>query len=290
MGKSYKKTAAILVLVLSLAFIPGKEVNACVPAEDIYGKIRQLPNINRYDIFNSNKIKYVGHRGIRGLAPENTLSGFNLAGRLGYWGIECDVRTTRDGIWVILHDDTVDRMTNGTGPIKNLSLKEAESLIIDAGADISQYKEEKIPKLQDYLLICRKWGMVSIIEMKPGDNLQYYDKFLEIIKNYGDTKKIIVTSYSKTVLNKLRKLDNDLILGFICDNVNYSNINYVKKLGNAYIECIYTNVTKNAVDLCHENDIKLGAWNIDNKDIAENLIQTGVDIISTNFILPCVKN
>ncbi len=116
-------------------------------------------------------IKYIGHRGVGGLAPENTLPAFKLAGKLGFWGAECDVRTTLDGNWMILHDDTVDRMTNGTGQIKNLTLEKLQSLNIDSGINVAQYKDLKVPKLEDYLLTCKKWELMPVIEMKPADNL-----------------------------------------------------------------------------------------------------------------------
>jgi glycerophosphoryl diester phosphodiesterase len=279
MRKKHKIAAFILVLALCLSFLPGKEVNAYRPIDS--------DGVNLKKSYNN--IKYVGHRGASGLVPENTLAGFNLAGELGYWGTECDARTTSDGNWIILHDDIVDTTTNGTGRIKNLSLETVQSLKIDSGSNITTYNGMKIPKLQDYLLICKKWGLVAVIEMKPADNLQYYNKFIEIIKKYGDIKKVIVTSTSKVRLNELRKRDANLTLGLICSIINDSNINYVKKLRNAYIECQYPNVTRDAVVICHKNNIKIGAWVIDDKALADKLIQTGVDIITTNKLLPNAK-
>lgn len=234
----------------------------------------------------SNNVKYVGHRGIAGLASENTLVSFNLAGKLGYWGTECDVRTTSDGNWVILHDSTVDRTTNGTGPLEALSLSQVQSLKIKTEDNVIDYPGERIPTLQDYLAVCKKWGMVSVIEMKSGDEFQYYDKFFEIVRKYGDMKKTILTSVSIKVLNEFRTRDADVTLGYICRIINDSDIDTVKKLGNAYIECAYPNVTKSSVDLCHKNNIKIGAWTVDDKAIADKLIKIGVDIITTNRIGP----
>jgi glycerophosphoryl diester phosphodiesterase len=91
MYKKYKITAFILVIALCLIYAWGKAINRDNNAASC-----------------DNPIKYIGHRGISDLAPENTLSAFELAGKLGFWGTECDVRTTSDGYWMLLHDDTVD--------------------------------------------------------------------------------------------------------------------------------------------------------------------------------------
>ena len=80
---------------------------------------------------NMNKVKYIAHRGMSGYAPENTLAAFKLAGEYGYYGCECDVVETLDGEFVILHDDTVDRTTNGTGYIMELTYNQIKNLVID---------------------------------------------------------------------------------------------------------------------------------------------------------------
>ena len=292
MAKKYRITGFILAVVLSLiclTFVKKDEVNVLPP---IHTKLvaHQLTYIDKHNIFsNENTIKYIGHRGIGGLAPENTLPAFELAGKLGLWAAECDVRTTSDGNWMILHDDTVDRMTDGTGKIKNLSLKKVQSLNISSGKNIMNYKGTKIPKLQDYLLTCKKWGLVAIIEMKPSDNLQYYDKFIKIIKEYGNIEKTVVISSSRTSLNELRKRDIYLPLGLICSDINSSNIYYAKALGNAFIDCSTHKITSSDVTLCHENNIKVGAWTVDNVELNNSLVKKGVDFITTNKLWLEVK-
>ncbi len=76
-------------------------------------------------------------------------------------------------------------------------------------------------------------------------------------------------------LNELRKFDSYSTLGLICHNINQKNIDYVKALGNAFIDCSYTKITKNKVDLCHENNIKVGAWTVDDKYNKAFLLPTG---------------
>ena len=282
MTKKYKIISIILILVLCSIFIEKKRTN---DFKDI-----TVSSYN-HNAFSKNKgIKYIGHRGIEGLAPENTLASFELAGKLEFWGAECDVRTTSDGNWVILHDDTVDRMTNGTGKIKKLSLPFVQSLNINSGKDIAKYKGLKISKLEDYLLTCKKWGMVPVIDMKPADNFQYYDKFIQILKKYGNIKEIIVISSSQASLDELRKRDTYLTLGLLCSNITNANIYFVKTLGNAFINSSSKNITRGEVTLCHQNNIKVGVWIVDDITLANILIKNGVDYLTTNKLLPEMKN
>ena len=286
MTRKRKLIAFTLMLALLPIFLGEKKTNASTEIA-LKGVTVQMSYINKHSIISDNKgIKYIGHRGIEGLAPENTLPAFELAGKLGFWGAECDARTTSDGNWIILHDDTVNRMTNGSGKIKNLTFKEVQSLKIDSGKNIDNYKGIKVLKLEDYLLTCKKWGMVPIIDMKPADNIKHYDKFIKIVKKYGNIEKTVVISSSNLILSELRKRNSYLTLGYLCSDITNSNIYFVKTLGNAFINSSFSNITRNKVNVSHENNIKVGAWTVDNKVLADSLIEKGVDYLTTNKLLP----
>lgn len=293
MANKHKITTFVLVSVLCLIcliFVGKKETDAYSPADAKKLELQKMTYISKHNIFSSSYgIKYIGHRGISGQAPENTLPSFELAGKLGFWGAECDVRTTSDGNWMVLHDDTVDRMTNGKGKIKDLSLKNVQALNIVSGNNIIKYKGTRIPKLQDYLITCKKYGIVPIIEMKTSDNLVYYDKFIKIIKKYGDIQKTVVISFSSVSLDELRRRDTNLTLGLLCNNINSFNIEYVKTLGNAFIDCAYKNIDINVVTLCHESNIKVGVWTVNDVELVKDLIKKGVDFITTDKQLLEVK-
>lgn len=286
MTKKYKIIGIILMLVLCVIVIGKKEAN--VYTKISAGKVNPQISYNgkQNDINSNNGIKYIGHRGIGGRAPENTIPAFELAGKLGFWGAECDVRTTSDGNWMILHDETVNRTTNGAGKIKNLSNLDVQALNIDSGKNIESFKNLKIPKLKQYLSVCKRSGLIAVIEMKPSDNLLYYNSFIEIVKKDGDLQKTIVISSSMKSLNELRKRDTNLTLGLICSNITNANIYNVKSLGNAFIDSSYHNITKSEVILCHENNIKVGAWTVDETSLARDLSQMGVDYLTTNKLLP----
>ncbi|HET7042938.1 MAG TPA: glycerophosphodiester phosphodiesterase family protein, partial [Gemmatimonadales bacterium] len=99
------------------------------------------------------RIKVIGHRGAAGHAPENTFAAFDKGIELGVDGVETDIRATKDGTLILLHDATVDRTTDGTGPIAEMTLEEAERLNAAARFKDGQHDfgVQRIPTLDDFL-------------------------------------------------------------------------------------------------------------------------------------------
>ena len=93
----------------------------------------------------SPKIRMIAHRGLSLLAPENTLPAYELAGKYGYYGAECDIHETKDGEFVLLHDDTLERMTNGSGKPEHYSLDELKELVINGGNQVKKYPHLRLP-------------------------------------------------------------------------------------------------------------------------------------------------
>lgn len=110
--------------------------------------------------------RFFAHRCGGCLAPENTLAGLRLAARLGYRGVEFDVMLCRDGAPVLIHDETLERTTNGAGSVARTSLLELRRL--DAGGRMHRaYANEPIPTLEEALACCGELGLTANIEIKP---------------------------------------------------------------------------------------------------------------------------
>ena len=100
-------------------------------------------------------MKAIAHRGYSAVAPENILPAFRFAGEYSFWGAGCDVHLTSDGVWVICHDGTIDRTTDGEGRIMDTTYDDLMQYNIDAGNNVEEYIDLKIPKFVDYLDICK---------------------------------------------------------------------------------------------------------------------------------------
>lgn len=108
----------------------------------------------------------IAHRGAMGHAPENTRASFAYAGRRGATACEFDIRTTSDGVPIILHDATVDAMTAGTGAVNAKTLATVRGLTIDAGTNIAKYPGQIIPTLAEAIAECAKYDMAPVLDMK----------------------------------------------------------------------------------------------------------------------------
>lgn len=125
----------------------------------------------------------IAHRGARKFAPENTLPSFEKAIEMGMDYVEIDVRATSDGILVLSHDSTVDRMTNGTGKIEELKLDQIKALDASAGFD-SDYPATEVPSLDEALGVCRgRTGVYVDLKNAPVPHLIEALERFDMIEN-----------------------------------------------------------------------------------------------------------
>jgi glycerophosphoryl diester phosphodiesterase len=152
-----------------------------------------------------NKMWILGHRGARAIAPENTLSSFRLAIDFGAHGIECDIFLSRDGVPVVIHDETVNRTTNGQGAVKDLTSQELAEL--NATKLKPGFIKEGIPTLEETLAMLPDHAIANI-ELKESGNFSrvvFIEKVNEVIKNHNDRLCIIVSSFDGELLAVMRK-------------------------------------------------------------------------------------
>jgi glycerophosphoryl diester phosphodiesterase len=164
---------------------------------------------------------YIAHRGLSARFPENTLAAFNGAADAGAHMIELDVSLSRDRRLVVLHDDTVDRTTNGNGAVKALTLDALGRL--DAGSWFDpRFKGERLPTLAQVLDTARGRLMVNI-EIKPeafephGPADAIECQVLELVREKKMMDDVLVSSFDWRVLDNLRGLDPAIAIGLLAD-------------------------------------------------------------------------
>lgn len=264
------------------------EPGLCTDTEEVYigngAKNIQLTTYNDLDIRNNtNNVKFIAHRGVSGIAPENTLPAYELAGKLGFYGGECDTSPTSDGVWILMHDDTVDRTTTGTGVTTSLTSTYVSSLTVDGGINSIRYPNLKVPTLEDFLLCCKKYNIVPVIEIKGNTTQANYKTFVNLLIKHNFIDKCIVISFSYEALQSVRFLNKRIVIQYIAD-ITAENIQMVKALGNSGIDTNYPKVTKALVDLAHNNGVHVNVWTIDDYQSIKDMVNFGVDMITTNII------
>ena len=219
----------------------------------------------------------VAHRGNASKAPENTIAAIQRAAGVAYY-TEFDVRKTSDGHLVVMHDATVNRTTDGTGPIAGMTLAEVKAL--DAGSWFSPaFAGERVPTLAEAINATLDNGLTPLIEHKTGAAEDYYDVFT----NIGVVDKVVVISFGWNFLDDLDHINSGLKLGALGSGpLNQSMINNAVSKGADFLVWIHDLVGQVEVDLVHDEGLELLMGTVDDQSRWNELIDIGVDGISTN--------
>ena len=227
----------------------------------------------------------IGHRGAKGYAPENTLPSFEKSIECKANMIEFDVRLTRDGHIVIMHDATVDRTTNGTGFISQLTLKQIKNL--DAGVWFSpKFKGTKVPTLEETVAFIKGKAKFDIEVKKDSCSNEAIEEKLvsDILKNniLDDT---VVTSFDLSSLERIKEIEPRLRVGFLFSQ-DYDfgqGLKEILRIGGKAIHVEYPHLTTHLVSEAHRDGILVRPWNPSDKEEMVKLIKMGVDGIATDF-------
>ena len=180
----------------------GLGVSGCVATfDDVV--VRHLPPSVDAPGASKKRCDIVAHRGFSAVAPENTLAAIRGAIQAGATGCEFDVYGCRDGTIVLMHDKTVDRTTNGTGPVTELSLRQLQQL--DAGSwKHTRYAGERVPTLEEALTLLKDTDCQPVIEIKmEGISQQVVDDVhkLEMVD------QVAVIAFSENVVREIREME-----------------------------------------------------------------------------------
>lgn len=215
--------------------------------------------------------KGVAHRGYSNYgeyAPENTLPAFRLAKAKGFDYVEFDVRITYDGVPVICHDLTVNRTSNGSGSVANMTLAELKALDFSVGCEIPKYAGTKIPTLEEALVTCKNLGLNIYMEIEP-ECAGHEGTIVNLVKAYGMENGVTYTSFSNAVLSEVVKLDSSAPVGLLKDGATEDTMEGVKALrtgrNDAFLSAKYT-IENELVELCKQNGIPVEVWVLDNSD------------------------
>ena len=216
-------------------------------------------------------IRAIAHRGYSQLAPENTLAAYELAKEMGYLFAECDVAFTADGVPVLLHDDTIDRTSDGTGKVSELTYEQL--LQYDFGSwKSSDYAGTRIPTFEEFISLCARLGLKPYIELKKTGvySQERVDQLVEIVKAYGLAEDSTWISFSATFLDYVKNADPTARLGYIYSgDATEKTITTAKKLrtgkNEVFLELSYSKITDTGVLRAAANDFAIEVWTVNSK-------------------------
>ncbi|SFB13689.1 glycerophosphodiester phosphodiesterase [Selenomonas ruminantium] len=236
------------------------------------------------------KTEVWAHRGASGwdrqYAPENTMPSFIKAVEMGADGIEFDVQMTKDGELVICHDERIDRTARGHGYIKDFTLAELKK--IDFGKPHVEYGFVEIPTLEEVLQYTQRLDIKLNIELKTG--IVYYDKLeektVDMVRNFGMEDRVIYSSFNYYSLAKLHSYAPQARIGMLMHGDYVRIPEDTSRLGVLAVHPPVGLMTREYVDQCHANNIKVHTWVVDNPVAMREMIEIGADA----FITDCPDN
>ena len=223
-----------------------------------------------------NFINYA-HRGASEYAPENTLLSFYTGLFMKANGIETDVQLTKDNVPVLFHDDTVDRVTNGTGKVEDFTLQELKNLWV-----IKNEFKDKIITFEEFLSNFAHFDLTFAIELK-GDNTA--KPTADLIRKFGIENKVIATSFKYKELLDMRAYAPEIRTGYLVYNrdIDDALLSEMKEDGLFEICPEAPLITPEKCKEWHAKGFSVRAWGVANVDLMQKVYFAGADGMTVNF-------
>ena len=223
-----------------------------------------------------NRILKIGHRGANGYEPENTLVSFQKALDMSVDGIELDVHLSIDGSLIVMHDETIDRTTNGKGFVNKLTLKELKSFRINDSIEI--------PTLEEVFDLIDKKCLINI-ELK---NHETAEKVVALIEKYINEKKwkyadFIVSSFDWNAIQQVRFLNEKIPIGVLTEEDLDLAFSFAKFLKAEAINPDFKLLTPEKVIEFQSKNIKVFPWTVNNLEDIQKMKTMNVDGIISDF-------
>lgn len=231
-------------------------------------------------------VQIFAHRGFSGYYPENTMLAFQkVAEETVADGIELDIQLTKDDEIVIMHDEMLDRTTNGSGWLKDHTLEELKMLSV--GVNVKGFfPRQTIPTLREYFTWLKTTKLITNIELKTS-YFEYEgieEKLIAMVKEFGLEDQIWYSSFNHYTVARIKKLMPEAKCGLLTDTWLMNIGEYAASQGAASVNARTYFCAKEGVaaDL-HAHNIALQAWTPNDAEMMQELVDAGVDVLITNY-------
>ena len=218
------------------------------------------------------------HRGASEYAPENTLSSFYLGMLQGANGIETDVQRTKDGVLVLFHDDTIDRVSDGEGKLSDYTFEELRNVKIYGNSTTSFY--DRIITLREFLEKFSQYDIQFAIELK-GEGVE--EDTLNMINEFGILAKTTFTSFKFDYISKIKELNSKARVGWLVGEVTDETIKKLLDIGGEEIAPKAEHITEEIMKKLRKLNLGVRAWGVFNTSLMKKMCMLNVDGMTVNF-------
>lgn len=235
-------------------------------------------------ISHPNKAKMIAHRGLSGLETENTAAAFVAAGQHPYFGIETDVHRTKDGRFIIIHDDDTCRVCGESRIVEETDFDALRTLHLKDKATGLIRRDLVLPTLAEYIRILRHYEKHAVLEIKNPMEKADIESIIRIIRDEDYLHSTTFISFDWQNMLHIRSLLPDQSAQFLTekwqDDLPDTLSEHRLDL-DIYFKCL----TKERVEKLHEKGILVNVWTVDKEEDALALCDMGVDQITSNILL-----
>ena len=231
----------------------------------------------------SGKTLMVAHRGASGLEKENTHAAFVAAGNRSYFGIETDVHRTLDGKYICFHDDTTGRVAIDNLCVEESTFDTLRSLLLTDTDGAKGRTDLRMPTLQEYVRICKKYEKIGVLELKNTFDPKDVEEIIDIIRGEEYLDGIIFISFSLENMLTLRKLLPTHPCQYLTTKYSDELVDTLVK-NHLDLDIHYPALDEEKIANLHAHGIKVNCWTCDDPDHAADLVRWGIDFITSNIL------
>lgn len=233
--------------------------------------------------FDKKNTLIVAHRGLSGIEKENTNAAFVAAGNRSYYGIETDVHKTLDGRYVVFHDDTTGRVAIDDMEVEKSTFDTLRGLLLTDTDGKKGRSDIRIPTLEEYISICKKYEKVAVLELKNEFAEKEIYEIVDIIKSLDYLENVIFISFCLKNLVVLRSKYPEQPAQYLVDDFDDSLIDILKK-NDLDLDINYKALTAENMKELHDARIKINCWTCDDPEAGEKLAGWGIEYITSNIL------
>ena len=231
------------------------------------------------------RTKVWAHRGASGYVPENTLDAFQKAVEMGADGIELDVQMTKDGELVVIHDETIDRVSDGKGWVKDYTYAELKKF--NFNKTHPEYEREEIPTLEQVYLLIKPTNLMINVEIKTG--IVFYpeieERVLELTESLGMSDRVVYSSFNHYTIQKIKKLKPEAETGMLYEDGIVNAVDYACDIlkADALHPADFNVWYPEFLDQCRKRNRRVHVWTVNDEQQMRTFCEAGVDAIITNY-------
>ena len=231
------------------------------------------------------KVTLVAHRGYSAQAPENTVPAIQKAAEYGFDYVEIDIRQTKDGVWVLMHDADIKSVCDKKGKVSSYTYYDLIACNVVKGANAEEYENLKIPTLEQALKACLEFNVKPMIEIKDYTE-EGLKTLLDTVEKYGFTKSCSVISFSREALEGVRELNSEIKIFKLVSKLTDKEMKKclsAKDMGVSFNGNNKKNTPEKIREL-QEAGIPLACWTVDEGGTMQKWVDEGVTTFVTNRI------